>query len=284
MKRVFANSQNSAEWLQWARENLERGCDLKDICHTIRTSGPMCLKLPTTYPPNNQYLLHPSQAAYDYFHSSQIIPKITRPEGVEDFVRMGNGNFQLFLGVHFLSHESCELLTEKISSASQQSTLTVPESDKDFRTSMTCHLASSDDKQVGEVDAMIAHSLGINSDYSEPIQGQMYSEGQQFKLHTDYFEPRTEEFKQHANEKGQRTWTFMIYLSKPNAGGFTYFSALDINIPCDVGTAIAWNNLRSDGSVNPYSIHEGTKIVSGKKTVITKWFRDKGNGQAFFSR
>ena len=57
--------------------------------------------------------------------------------------------------------------------------------------------------------------------FSEPIQAQYYQVGQQFKAHTDYFDPGTN--TSDVNLKGNRTWTFMIYLNNVEVGGETYF-------------------------------------------------------------
>ena len=42
---------------------------------------------------------------------------------------------------------------------------------------------------VGEVDRKIADLLGLPLAASEPLQGQRYAPGQEFKPHTDTFEP-----------------------------------------------------------------------------------------------
>ena len=47
------------------------------------------------------------------------------------------------------------------------------------------------------------------------MQGQRYEVGQEFKAHTDYFEPSGADFAKFCAVAGQRTWTVMIYL---NAG------------------------------------------------------------------
>jgi len=39
------------------------------------------------------------------------------------------------------------------------------------------------------------------------------------------------------------------------------------------GTALLWNNIRSDGQLNGATLHHGMPVKSGYKAVITKWFR-----------
>ena len=94
-----------------------------------------------------------------------------------------------------------------------------------FRTSETCDLDWRD-PLVGEVDRKISSLLGLPLDSSEPIQGQRYAPGQEFKPHTDTFEPGGYDFYLHTAERGQRTWTAMIYLNQPEDGGATRFKTI----------------------------------------------------------
>lgn len=73
----------------------------------------------------------------------------------------------------------------------------------------------------------------------------------------------------------------MIYLNDVEEGGGTRFRRLEKTITPEKGKAVIWNNLNSDGSVNPYTIHHGMKVRKGSKYVITKWFRERGWGPMF---
>jgi prolyl 4-hydroxylase len=107
------------------------------------------------------------------------------------------------------------------------------------------------------------------------MQAQHYAVGQQFKGHTDYFEPGTKEFLQYASQRGQRTWTFMLYLNDGCEGGETEFPDLKIKIQPKQGSALIWNNLLPNGRPNHLTLHQSHPIISGEKWVITKWFRDQ---------
>lgn len=266
---AFAHQKDMESWLNWTRENVNRGCDLADLCREIRTKGPKPPWLTSEAAPLSL------DATYDYRHSASIVPKLSKETRTEAFARVGNSNFQLYIGIDFLPLDLCRSLAEKIVRSSRPSTLTAAEPDQYFRTSSTCDLALLDNSDARATDALISESMGIPLALSEMIQGQLYEPGQQFKPHTDYFTPDTPEFLEHAVHGGQRTWTFMIYLEAPDEGGATYFPSLDLHVPNRVGTAVVWNNLNSDGDGNPCSLHEGTKVHAGRKIIITKWFRDK---------
>ena len=105
------------------------------------------------------------------------------------------------------------------------------------------------------------------------MQIQKYSVGHEFKSHTDYFEPNTPEYSEHASVRGNRTWTCMIYLNLVEQGGETSFTAINELITPKMGRAVIWNNLTLDGNVNPKTIHAGLPILQGEKFILTTWFR-----------
>ncbi|MBK6738970.1 MAG: 2OG-Fe(II) oxygenase [Haliea sp.] len=153
------------------------------------------------------------------------------------------------------------------------------DSDGSFRTSRTCDLGILSDIFIKEIDARICKMIGIDASYSEVIQGQYYDIGQEFKAHTDYFE--ADQFQSYAAARGQRTYTFFIYLNDVEAGGETEFLKLGIKIKPQRGRAVIWNSLTPQGVPNPNTIHQEHPVMRGYKCVITKWFRAKGSGPMF---
>jgi prolyl 4-hydroxylase len=122
------------------------------------------------------------------------------------------------------------------------------------------------------LDERICGAMGIDPKFAEPSQGQYYDIAQEFKPHTDYFEPYELE-RNSTPTLGQRTWTFMIYLNDVESGGETEFVNVGLKIPPKAGTAVLWNNLRRDGTPNYDTLHHGTPVRAGYKAIITKWFR-----------
>jgi prolyl 4-hydroxylase len=119
--------------------------------------------------------------------------------------------------------------------------------------------------------------------YAEGVQGQHYVIGQEFKQHTDFFEPGTDEYLLHTSSKGNRTWTFMVYLNDVLEGGGTRFIDLKHMIQPQRGRAVIWNNLKEDGTPNYKTLHAGMPVIAGHKTIITKWFREIGTGPMFLT-
>lgn len=148
------------------------------------------------------------------------------------------------------------------------------------RTSKTCYFGGSN-PLISDVESRICKTLGINNRYAEQIQGQKYEVGQEFRFHTDYFDP--ELLKKDPSIRGQRTWTFMIYLNDVEEGGHTSFPLAFCSCAPKMGTALVWNNLYSRasslnqnewGKENPFASHCGMPIIRGEKYILTKWFKE----------
>jgi prolyl 4-hydroxylase len=188
--------------------------------------------------------------------------------------RVPDRRLELFVARRFLEPAQCGRLVALIDANRRPSTIADPNGDHYFRTSETCDLDMAD-PDAAELDARLAALSGIDPRFGEPLQGQRYAEGQEFKAHTDYFEPTGADFEKFCTVAGQRTWTFMVYLDQPQAGGATRFKVIDKTIQPEPGKLLCWNNRRPDGSGNPATLHHGMKVRQGVKHVITKWYRER---------
>ncbi|MDR6787216.1 prolyl 4-hydroxylase [Sphingomonas sp. BE138] len=188
--------------------------------------------------------------------------------------RLPSPKLTLFVKRGFLDADTCTRLIALIDAGRRPSTIADPNGDTAFRTSETCDLPATD-PVVAALDAALAAATGLDPRHGEPIQGQRYAVGQEFKAHTDYFEPNGADFARYCSVAGNRTWTAMIYLNEPEAGGATRFKAVDKTIQPETGKLVCWNNCRSDGTLNPATIHHGMKVRAGTKYIVTKWYRER---------
>jgi prolyl 4-hydroxylase len=188
--------------------------------------------------------------------------------------RVPNRDLTLFIQRNFLTAEECAALVDRIDTQRRPSTIADANGDTYFRTSETCDLDHSD-PFVAAINARLDAFAGIATAHGEPIQGQRYAVGQEFKAHTDYFDPKGADYPQYCSVAGNRTWTLMIYLDAPAAGGATRFTKIGKTVQSETGKLLAWNNRLPDGQPNPASIHHGMKVRSGVKHVITKWYRER---------
>jgi prolyl 4-hydroxylase len=186
--------------------------------------------------------------------------------------RVPTRELELFVVKRFLDEETCAALIERIDSQRRPSTIADDSGIANFRTSETCDLDPSD-PFVAEVDRKFSDLLGIPPDRGELLQGQRYAPGQEFRPHTDTFNPGGFDFYVHTADRGQRTWTAMVYLNEPEDGGATRFKTIGKTIQPETGKLLTWNNLLPDGQPNEATLHQGMKVRRGTKYVLTKWFR-----------
>jgi prolyl 4-hydroxylase len=200
--------------------------------------------------------------------------KLDATQGLWRYSSNATRPVQLYIGENFLTAEECEQLCGKIDSGSYPSPLYNKDKYADVRTSHSCNL-DVHDPLVADVETRIANLLGIDRAHGEPLQGQRYEVGQCFKEHSDFFyidQPYWADYEPHG---GQRTWTAMIYLNEPGAGGATAFKLLGVAIEPRLGRILIWNNMAVDGSPNPWTMHEGQPVGEGVKYIVTKWYRER---------
>ena len=269
------------QWTAWLHENLNRGCNTEELLEILLKNAFDLRSIKSAmgghFPANSATALKAEGREADPLD----LETISRPRLVEPSsgaVRHPDPRVQLYRVPQFLSDRECDDVVALVDPYLRPSTVTVESNDRYFRTSRTCDLSLIDSPLVASLDDKIARTLGISLSYAEGIQAQRYDVSQEFKAHTDYFEPGTPEYNRHARHMGNRTWTFMVYLNEVAGGGATHFVALDHAFTPVKGMALAWNNLHPDGTVNLDTLHAGTPVTAGNKFVITKWFRERGRG------
>jgi prolyl 4-hydroxylase len=191
--------------------------------------------------------------------------------------RVPTRELELFILRDFLEPQTCEALIELIDRNRRPSEIADDVGIAHYRTSETCDLDWRE-PVVAAVDDRICALLGFPPRSGEPIQGQRYAPGQEFRPHTDTFEPGGYDFHVHTADLGQRTWTAMVYLNRPDDGGATRFKAIGKTVQPETGKLLAWNNLLPNGEPNPATMHQGMKVRRGTKYILTKWFRERGAG------
>lgn len=188
--------------------------------------------------------------------------------------RVPTRDLELFVVRGFLDPATCAALIDRIDAQKRPSDIVDDTGIANFRTSETCDLDSTD-PVVSKVERKIADLLGLPLEHGEPLQGQRYAPGQEFRPHTDTFNPGGYDFLVHTARGGQRSWTAMIYLNQPDDGGATRFKTIGKTIQPETGKLLTWNNLLPDGTPNPATLHQGMKVRRGTKYVLTKWFRQQ---------
>lgn len=189
-------------------------------------------------------------------------------------LKLPSGNLDIFMARSFLNEEECAELRGRIDAERQPSGVLGDYPDPEYRTSESCNL-NPYEPFVKSIEEKITALMGIDPVQGESIQGQRYAPGQQFKPHHDFFYTDQEYWKEMDKVGGQRTWTAMIFLNEPEAGGQTNFPKANIRITPRTGNLLTWNNMDEYGEPNPYSLHQGMPVEAGVKYVITKWYRER---------
>lgn len=254
------------DWLNWIFENIQKGCDKKELFSILQDEGfdnvqcKVALGLDLTKGDIIREPLQNNEA------NIQPVNELISAEPLEnipaEFYEIDN----------FLSDSECEQLIKEISSKLRPSTIaSVGQHDDSYRTSSTCDLGNIDNDFLNDIDRRICNFIGISPGCGETLQGQHYLIDQEFKSHTDYFEKA--QLLDHDGGRGQRTYTFMIYLNNVEEGGETEFPKLNKIFSPIQGKALIWNNINEDGRPNENTMHQAHPVKKGSKTIITKWFR-----------
>lgn len=279
------------DWQRWVDECNEKGCSPDEVLSVLLKNG---FLVPTirqamgnTFPEDSPILYNaPAQypvgritAGVDHKTISQFVSQ--RLEKIPGIHRVPTKELQLFVLDDFLTQQECDGLVDRINTSLYPSSVVAYDPDKKIRTSYSSDLGHMKDPFVMAIDDKICWAIGIRPQYSDTMQAQKYQVGQEFKAHTDYFEPGTIGHEEHTAHIGNRTWTFMVYLNDTPKGGGTSFVRVDQTFYPKKGRAVIWNNLYIDGMPNPDTHHWGMPVEEGEKYIITKWFREKA-GAMFY--
>lgn len=260
------------KWKKWVLDNLLLGVEVSHIANTLSSHGFTADQIRTVMGNNLPIdFVLPRDA---HFYSMIANPRLVREINETKAQFLENEKAQVIRIYNFLYPEQCDELVRLTKSKLKPSTVTTGADHNAYRTSYTCDLELLNNDFVNRVNQHIVNVLGVGIGENEVIQAQHYSVGQEFKKHTDYFEPGTSEYQHFGRDQGQRTWTFMIYLNDVISGGETEFIHLGIKQKPVKGLALVWNNLNPDGTPNPNTLHHAHPVIEGEKVVITKWFRD----------
>lgn len=263
-----------ARTLQWLRGRLQLACDASETIEILRRQGwsenAIIGGFEAVRPRGNALTNGAMQSP----------PLIQRAP--PELHRIETTQFDAYTLDDFLSAKECTQLIALIDHHLKPSALEGAGAYREFRNSSTAYLGDLRSPAAVALDTKICKTLGIRAEYSEGIQAQRYDVGQQFKPHFDAFEPGSDAYKRLASMRGNRTWTFMVYLNEGMEGGATRFTEIDHAVAPKAGMALLWNNLRADGSPNLATRHCGEPVTAGHKIIITKWFRVLGDGPVFY--
>jgi len=245
-------------WKEWIHTNIHRGCEQEGIAKILLENDfdPQSIldEMKSQLSASEVFYANNEKIPTGLVESSSVDKSNDAQEmsALDDVVlpfakRIETDKVHMYVIDDFLTAEECDKVIARIRTKRRPSTITNPdEVDNAFRTSKTCDLSNVKDAFIDDLDRRISDYMGYELERAEGIQGQYYEVGDQFKTHTDYFEPHTQEYIDFASQMGQRTWTFMIYLNDVPKGGHTEFTKLGLKFTPKKGQAVTWNSLHKD--------------------------------------
>jgi prolyl 4-hydroxylase len=288
----MSNRRLDADWKGWLQENIQRQCAPEELLGILVESGFALGSIKECmgdyFPTYSPLLERVGETVPPVDYPGLCHLRLTRQPHDPRIKQFPSPLVQLYTIEDFLTSAECDAIAGIVCQNLRPSTVTYESpTDKYYRTSSTSDLGllSNQTTEIGAIEALdekITRTLGIRPAYVEGTQGQHYAVGQEFKEHTDFFEPGTDEYKEFGGARGNRTWTFMIYLNTVTKGGGTNFLKLGHIFQPQKGMAVVWNNLYEDGTPNYDTLHAGMPVIEGEKIIITTWFRARGAGPMFY--
>lgn len=118
----------------------------------------------------------------------------------------------------------------------------------------------------------IANTLAVPHETFERTSIFRYEVGQAFTDHADYIATA---FSAEIRARGQRPYTFLVYLNDAFTGGETNFLAINKKLKGGVGDALSWRNVDENGAPDTLTQHAGDPPTSGEKWLFSQFIRDK---------
>lgn len=258
----------SQEWKAWINLNLSRGCNAVDMARQMQRDGGFSNPLPLIrfYPADLAHSLAPK------FESNQITLN-----GHTARLGLYLKNPLVCVLNDFLKPAEVAALVAAAESRLEQNRVVDPESGQQVehtaRTSHGTFFTRSVNEIVQTIENRVALLTGQSVEQFEGVQVMRYTQGQEYKAHHDYFNPKEPGAQKHLARGGQRILTALMYLSNPESGGATTFPDLGLSVVPQLGTLCLFANVRPDGIEEPLSLHAAEPVQQGVKWISTIWIR-----------
>ena len=263
------------DWLVWIGENLARSCDPHDMVETMVREG----RFEWDFARNaideasGGKIALSKQPMPDINTSSN---RISTSDRVVDVLLTVNAPRIVLLG-NVLSVEECDSLVALCTSRLQRSPV-VDDGDGSTqvhvsRTSQGAMLQRGETPLVARIEARLAELASWPVKRAEGLQIQQYQATNEYSPHFDWFDPDLPGPRRHMERGGQRLATFVLYLSEAESGGGTSFPLLGLEALPKKGSAVFFKNTDNFHRPDRSTLHAGSPVVRGAKTIANKWLR-----------
>lgn len=146
----------------------------------------------------------------------------------------------------------------------------------EMRTNSTCilHLGNLDLVNV-VIQYRIAAACGLPVDNLEGPTVLHYAVGEQITDHTDFINPRMQGYAEEIATRGERCFTFLVYLNDDYDGGETAFPLLGVRHKARRGGGLLFANALPSGGPDERAVHAGLPPARGEKWVLSQFVRSR---------
>ena len=174
---------------------------------------------------------------------------------------------------NLLSNQECDLILENAREVVKSSVFDMETKQSklsDYRTSSSYYDL---DNRLGFVTDRVYQTVKDKFYYMrfglqnfETVQVQQYQEGQQYKVHYDYFNID----ENHRIYQNDRIATMIIYLNDDFDSGETEFPSLNIKVKPEKGMGLYFEYKYIE-ELNKMTLHAGLPVRNGEKWIVTSW-------------
>ena len=184
---------------------------------------------------------------------------------------------------NFINKEDIKYIITKCKNYLKRSTIANFDSEiTSWRTSKTAfinNILGSNDPVLKKIINKVTKLENIKPEYIEEINLTYYKEGNQYKQHHDYYNPKSNPTEEYIlKNSGQRMKTIFVYLKNAIEGGETNFPIEKKKFKLKEGDAIMWENGFKENNIyymNYNSLHEGLPPKKGEKYGLNIWIKNK---------
>lgn len=266
-------------WREWIVTNIQRGCDPEGMAQKMAQEGGfdrlMAHRVISDVRAQMKGADQP-KAPVPYIDAS--VNKILAVDReVDVLLTLKNPSIALLGGV--LSDEECDELSAYCADRMKRSAVVGADGGGEVvdprRTSSGAMIRRSETELVARLEARLAALAHWPVESAEGLQVLRYGPGNEYQPHYDWFDPALPGSQKHLGHSGQRTGTFVIYLSDVEKGGGTVFPTIGLEVLPKKGGAVFFANVDEYGVPNKLTLHGGSPVTSGVKFVANKWLRER---------
>jgi hypothetical protein len=121
----------------------------------------------------------------------------------------------------------------------------------------------------------MATSVGLPIDNMEGPTVLHYEVGEEITNHYDFLNPRSPNYQDEINRRGERIITFLVYLNDDYGGGETEFPELGIRHKGKRREGLLFVNALPSGPPDLRMVHAGTPPTNGEKWIVSQFIRNR---------